>query len=89
MPKGNKNDRLEVRFDPETLHMWPADVQRRRDTNRIRATVLHYVDNPVNRTPTGGTFRSQRFAVRIDGRKWVGQTKKGTDIVRLRPADDD
>lgn len=86
-----KNDRREVRFDPDSLTIWPVTVTRRTKTNRIRATMLHYVDNPVNRTPTGGKFRSQRFTIRThdDNRVWYGTVKKGTDIVRLRPADDE
>ena len=78
-------DRLVVRFDPETQTFYPGDVQRRRKP--LKATLLHFVDNPANRTPTGGRFRSVRFTVRIDGRKWVGQMKNGTDVVRLRPID--
>lgn len=85
----SKNDRFEVRFDPEQMAFWPKDVQRKTKTNRMGATILHYVDNPAARTPTGGKFRAIRFTVRIDGRKWVGQVKKDTDIVRLRPADDE
>lgn len=84
-----KSDRLECRFDPEEMAFWPADTIRKRKTNRLPATILHMVDNPAAMTPTGGKFRAIRFTVRIDGRKWVGQVKKGTDIVRLRPADDE
>lgn len=85
----SKNDRLEVRFDPEEMAFWPSTTMRKTKTNRLRATVLHFVDNEAARTPTGGKFRAIRFTVRIDGRKWFGQVKKGTDIVRLRPADDE
>lgn len=79
-----KNDRLEIRFDPETLNMWPVTAKRRTNTNRINAVVLHYREAP-SFTPTGGRFTSRRFTVRTaDGRKWFGQTKNGTDVVRLR-----
>lgn len=87
MPNSD-SDRLELIFDPEQMAFWPTGTKRKTKTNRIPATVLHYVDNPGARTPTGGKFRSIRFTVNIDGRKWVGQVKKDTDIVRLRPADE-
>lgn len=86
--RARKADRLEVRFDPTSLTIWPADVKRRTATNRLRATITQYVENTGARTPSGGKFTSQRFTAMIDGRKWFGQTKNGTDIVRLRPADE-
>lgn len=78
-------ERLEVRFDPDKMAFWPADAKRKTSTNRLKVTVLHYREAP-SITPTGGKFTSRRFTVRTpDGKRWVGQTKNGTDIVRLRP----
>lgn len=77
-------ERLEVRFDHEAMAFWPATAKRKAKTNRLKATLVHYREAPAV-TPTGGKFTSRRFTVVIDGRRWVGQTKNGTDIVRLRP----
>lgn len=94
----SKDDRLVVRFDPETLRFWPETTQRRTNTNTLPMTITEYVENTGSRAPTkskkpgaiGGKFVSRRFTVRdADGRKWYGQVKEGTDIVRLRPADEE
>ena len=78
--------RLVIRFDPATQNIYREGTKNRTDGNRLRgAVVTHMVINEGARTPTGGLFTSIRFTVNYNGMKWVGQTKKGTDIVRLRP----
>jgi hypothetical protein len=84
-PQEQPKRRLVVRFDPKTLSFWPENVTYKRETNKLRATVIHYVENTGARAPGSGKFTSQRFTVNIDGEKWVGQVKNGTDVVRLRP----
>lgn len=87
--------RLTVRFDAETLAVYPEETKRIRATNRIpNSTVTHYSRNDGARMPTrsrkpgaiGGKYTREAFTVVIDGEKWWGTVKQGTDIVRLRPA---
>jgi hypothetical protein len=85
VPQETPKKRLVVRFDPETLSFWPENATHKRETNKLRATVIQYVENTGARSPSNGKFTSQRFTVNIDGEKWVGQVKNGTDVVRLRP----
>lgn len=77
--------RLVIRFDPTTQKVYREGTKNRAEGNRLQgATVTHMVINEGARTPTGGVFTSTRFTVKYDNRTWVGQTKGGTDIVRLR-----
>jgi hypothetical protein len=84
MDKGKR--RKEIYFNPDTLDAWPAELppKGRRKTNRI-GQVLHFVENPAARTPTGGKYIARRFTIRIDGERWVGTMKKDSYIVKLRP----
>lgn len=80
-------DRLVVRFDPDTLGIWPATVRRRTRTNMLKgALVTHYVSRP-DKTPTGGRYQRRQFTVRYKGAKWYGTVKNGTDLVTLRRVD--
>jgi hypothetical protein len=78
-------ERLVVRFDPNRLLFWSSEAKSRQERNCLPATILHYKEG-IALTPTGGRYRYQRMTVRIAGRVWIGQTKNGTDVVRLRPA---
>jgi hypothetical protein len=81
------DDRLIIRFDPRTHKIYRGDSKYRTAGTILRgATLVQYVENPGNRTPTGGKFTSRRMTITYLGRRWVGQMKKGTDVVRLRPA---
>jgi hypothetical protein len=87
-PEPELTDRLTVRFDPKTLGLWPETVRTRSRRNRLKkAHVVEYVENPAARTPSGGKYTSRRFTVIIEGVRWYGTVKNGTDIVRLRRAD--
>lgn len=71
---------LTIRFDPETQEIFKPTGHR----YPLRgAILLQYVEKP-DRTPTGGRFTSKRLRLRYKGKKWVGQVKNGTDVVRLR-----
>jgi hypothetical protein len=84
--KGLASDRLVIRFDPDTMNIYREGTKRNVDGNRLRgAVVTHFSRNEGARTPTGGLFTAIRFTISYQGRKWVGQTKGGTDVVRLRP----
>lgn len=96
-PRGNEPmaeteapaDRLVIRFDPKTLTIWPGDAKRKAKNNRLKgAVVTEFVERPTQ-TPTGGRYTSQRFTVRYQGKKWYGTVKNGTDVVRLRLADEE
>jgi hypothetical protein len=77
--------RLTIRFDPEDGSIYHYSEKYRSRRPMRNAVLLRYVEQP-SRTPTGGRFIARRLRVRTrDGRRWVGQMKNGTDIVRLRP----
>lgn len=79
-------ERITVRVDTETFAVYHGKNGPRR---RI-GTVLHYVENGANRTPTGGKYTSRRLTVRLQGddRDWVGQFRKDEkSTVILRPLD--
>ena len=78
--------RLTVRF------RWDGDaprVYRPTKGRRVKAGVVtHYIEAPA-KTPSGGRWTRRAMTVRTaDGRKWYGTLKNGSDIVRLRLADD-
>jgi len=78
-------DRLVVRFDPQTLTLYPGDAVRRRYPLR-GALVLQYKEGPA-RTPTGGVYTRRGLTVRTkDGKRWYGTVKNDTDVVKLRLA---
>lgn len=78
-------DRLTVRFDPDKLAVYRAKGHRKPVPGLI---LLHYKETP-SVTPTGGHYTARRLTVRTrDGKKWWGTVKHGTDIVKLRLADD-
>lgn len=74
-----EKERLTVRVNMETFAVYKGTNGPRR---RI-GTVLRYVENEANRTPTGGRYTSRRLTVRIQGdpRDWVGQFKNGEKTV--------
>jgi len=77
-------ERKTVRVDLATFAVYQGTNGPRK---RI-GTVLRYVENQANRTPTGGRYVSRRLTVRLTGddRDWVGQFKKDeTKVVILRP----
>lgn len=84
-------DRVHIRFDPERQTVYRANAKRLTANGRLKgAVVLEYVEKP-SKTPTGGTFISRRMTISLkekDGTrsKWVGQMRKDTDVVILRPA---
>lgn len=83
LPKTAKERRV-VRVDLENFKVIPSTS---RGTHRI-GTVVRYVVNEANRTPTGGRYTSRRITVKFldDNREWVGQFKKDEDkTVILRP----
>lgn len=71
---------LTIRFNPETQEIFKPVGHR---YPLKGAVLLQYVERP-DRTPTGGRFTARRLRVRYKGKKWVGQVKDGTDVVRLR-----
>jgi len=77
-------ERKTVRVDLATFAVYQGTNGPRK---RI-GTVLCYVENQANKTPTGGRYTSRRLTVRLTGddRDWVGQFKKDeTKTVILRP----
>lgn len=84
-PTPPSQQRLVVRFDTETATIYSGTAKRRSYRPLKSAVLLRYVEQPA-KTPTGGRFIAKRLLVRTkDGRRWVGQVKNGSDIVRLRP----
>ena len=84
-PKGKGTDRLEIQFEVETVTTYPAGKKLTKRTKPLKgAVLLRYVEQPA-KTPTGGRFIARRLLVSIGGRRWVGQMKNGTNVVRLRP----
>jgi len=82
-PKPSK-ERMTVRVDLSTFAVFKGTNGPRK---RI-GTVVRYVENGANRTPTGGRYTSRRLTVRLTGddRDWVGQFKNGEyKVVILRP----
>jgi PAS domain-containing protein len=76
--------RLTVRFDPNQLRLYRADLTYRKALPG--ATLLRFIEEPAQ-TPTGGRYTRRAITVRTrDGRLWYGTVKTGTDIVRLRLA---
>lgn len=85
MTAATEKERRTVRVDTATMTVYPLNGRGAR--TRI-GTVLEYVENEANRTPTGGKFTSRRISVSLkgDSRKWVGQFRKDeTNRVILRP----
>lgn len=84
--KGEGKTHLTVRFDntrPGVIYYGPHE--RERKVRIPGATVLRYTIDPSARTPTGGRWVRQSLIVRTqDGRKWMGTSKGGTDVVILR-----
>lgn len=83
VPPTTTPDRLVIRFNTETHTILPNTPRAR---NPLKgATLLHYKES-IRKTPTGGRYLAKRMTIRTkDGRRWVGQVKNGTDVVRLRP----
>ncbi len=82
-PKPEK-ERITVRVDIPTMAVYKGTNGPRK---RI-GTVVRFVENEANRTPTGGRYTSRRLTVRLrgDDRDWVGQFKKDEHtVVILRP----
>lgn len=78
--------RLTVRF--RNVEGEPLGVYRPGKGRRVKAgIVLHYVEAPA-KTPTGGRYIRRAMTVRTpDGKRWWGTLKNGSDIVRLRLAE--
>ena len=75
--------RLTVRFIRDEV----AVVKPSRGRRVKAGTVLHYVEKPAV-TPTGGRYQKRAMTVKTkDGRKWYGTMRNGSDIVRLRLAE--
>lgn len=81
------DNRMIVRFDPNTLSVYRGDAKRKTRNGILKgATVTNFVVREGARTPTGGTFTSRRMTIRYQGNVWYGQMKNGTDRVTLRLA---
>jgi hypothetical protein len=77
--------RLTVRFLMEGDRL---SVVRPTMGRRVKVGVVtHYVEKPAV-TPTGGRYTKRAMTVKTkDGRKWFGTLKNGSNIVRLRLAE--